>query len=286
MMGHDTSNPDRLQALLADRALCGLDVAESHELDAVLAQVDGEGDDDWGYELAVAALDEAMYGDEAADATLPAHLRERVLTSAVQWLAESKGLKIVAPEGTSGHGIRGDNGRSDSPSTSRVRGGPSARHLSAMPWIAAAACLLLALVGWLQVIPSRVSPSFQRERLIATATDVRTIAWADNDLGVHGDVVWSDDLQKGYMRFEGLSPNDPTREQYQLWIFDRSRSDAFPVDGGIFDIDRETGATVVPIDAKIPVSEATLFAVTIEPPGGVVVSDRERLILAAPVQGN
>jgi hypothetical protein len=31
----------------------------------------------------------------------------------------------------------------------------------------------------------------------------------------------------------------------------------------------------------VPVTKATLFAVTVERPGGVVVSDRERIVLVA-----
>ena len=84
------------------------------------------------------------------------------------------------------------------------------------------------------------------------------------------------------MRFRGLAPNDPTERQYQLWIFDPSRSDweAEPVDGGVFDVGAG-GEVVVPIDAKLAVAETALFAVTLEVPGGVVVSDRERLVLTA-----
>jgi len=41
--------------------------------------------------------------------------------------------------------------------------------------------------------------------------------------------------------------------------------------------------TVRPIDAKIRVNDPALFAVTAEPPGGVVVSKREHIgALAAP----
>ena len=44
-----------------------------------------------------------------------------------------------------------------------------------------------------------------------------------------------------------------------------------------------TGATAVfvPIDARVPVGDVAMFAVTVEPPGGVVVSTRERIALLA-----
>ena len=79
-----------------------------------------------------------------------------------------------------------------------------------------------------------------------------------------------------------LPVNDPSRRQYQLWIFDKSRSAEKPVDGGVFDVS-STGELIVPIDAKLAVTEAFLFAITAEKPGGVVVSDREDLLLLAQV---
>ncbi|MEQ8838122.1 MAG: anti-sigma factor, partial [Lacipirellulaceae bacterium] len=82
-----------------------------------------------------------------------------------------------------------------------------------------------------------------------------------------------------------LAKNDPTKEQYQLWIFDADRNEAHPVDGGVFDIADANADTLIPIDARVPVNEATLFAITVERPGGVVVSSRERLPLLAPVKG-
>jgi len=37
----------------------------------------------------------------------------------------------------------------------------------------------------------------------------------------------------------------------------------------------------VPIKAKLPVGEPVLFAVTVEKPGSVVVSKRERIVVVA-----
>lgn len=84
------------------------------------------------------------------------------------------------------------------------------------------------------------------------------------------------------MRFRGLTANDPAKAQYQLWIFDAERNDAYPVDGGVFDVP-ENGAAyvVVRIDPRLSVSRATAFAITVEQPGGVVVSSRGRLPLLA-----
>ncbi|MCB1624066.1 MAG: anti-sigma factor [Pseudomonadales bacterium] len=99
---------------------------------------------------------------------------------------------------------------------------------------------------------------------------------------VTGDVVWDGNGQQGFARFIGLPQNDPTREQYQLWIFDASRDERFPVDGGVFNVDKD-GTVVVKIDPKVRVNSPTMFAVTVEQPGGVVVSDRSRLVATAPI---
>jgi anti-sigma-K factor RskA len=85
------------------------------------------------------------------------------------------------------------------------------------------------------------------------------------------------------MRFRGLPVNTPSEEQYQLWIFARNQSDRTPIDGGVFDI-TSTEEVIIPIDPKLPVQDAYMFAVTIEKPGGVVVSSRERLPLLAKLE--
>jgi hypothetical protein len=101
--------------------------------------------------------------------------------------------------------------------------------------------------------------------------------------GVRGDVVWDARTQTGYMRFAGLRRNDPAIEQYQLWIFDARRDERYPVDGGVFDVRGDGGEVVVPIRARLPVGSPRAFAVTIERPGGVVVSDRSRVVVIARV---
>ena len=100
--------------------------------------------------------------------------------------------------------------------------------------------------------------------------------------GIRGEVVWSDDSNVGFMVIDGLTINDPTVSQYQLWIFrgDDPAAEPHPIDGGLFDV-AEGGAVVVPIDAKLRVGMAGLFAVTVEPPGGVVVSKREPIVAVA-----
>jgi anti-sigma-K factor RskA len=136
-----------------------------------------------------------------------------------------------------------------------------------------------------------------RGKLLAEDPEAVTVAWkkAGDDpaivageadlesVGALGDVVWSSARQQGYMRFRGLAANDPNVAQYQLWIFDAERDEAYPVDGGVFDVPAAGGDVVVRIDPRLRVSRATAFAITVEKPGGVVVSSRKRLPLLAAV---
>ncbi len=91
--------------------------------------------------------------------------------------------------------------------------------------------------------------------------------------------------QQGYLRFRGIPANDPRLEQYQLWIADASRTPPEPVDGGVFNTPQSTatGDVIIPFEAKLPVGKPAAFVVTVEQPGGVVVSKQERVLALAQV---
>jgi anti-sigma-K factor RskA len=172
-----------------------------------------------------------------------------------------------------------------------VNPAPSVGLRELASWFVAIAASVLVLATWLPTWNGNVSVATleqRREQLISSAPDVLRLTWqkptdteTDSSLG---DIVWSSQAQEGYMRFRGLGVNNPTVEQYQLWIFDPDR-DEKPIDGGVFNVDKE-GDVLVPIRAKLPVGKPTLFAITVEKPGGVVVSDRSRLPLLAKVFAN
>ena len=158
-------------------------------------------------------------------------------------------------------------------------------------WVVAAA----AVLAWVLVgsprgprpapAPSTPTVAEVRATLLRDSAATQVLAWKGTEdslssLTVGGDVVWNGARQEGVMRIAGLKRNDPSREQYQLWIFDAERDDRYPVDGGVFDVGQD-GEVLVPITAKVPVGKAVLFAVTVERPGGVVVSTRERIVLLA-----
>tara|TARA_R110002073_G_scaffold336260_1_gene531303 strand:+ start:30540 stop:31598 length:1059 start_codon:yes stop_codon:yes gene_type:complete len=118
--------------------------------------------------------------------------------------------------------------------------------------------------------------------------DAIQVAWQPFDLpdspaeqqGVRGDVVWSDELQEGYIRFVGLEPNDPDVQQYQIWVIDE-RGLEQKVSGGVFNASAE-GEIIVPITPGIDVGRVALFAITVEDPGGTWVPDLTRRVVVAP----
>lgn len=172
---------------------------------------------------------------------------------------------------------------------------------AAIGWYAAAAMLLLAVGAWWPGLEGMVGagtpaaltelmpPAMERERLLASGTELFRWDWAPTEdpaaQGLSGDVVWSAALQAGFMRFQGLQANNPAATRYQLWVFDAERDERFPVDGGVFDVPAGAAEVVVPIRPVLPVGAAVAFAVTVELPGGAVVSTRERIVALAAGQG-
>ncbi len=127
-----------------------------------------------------------------------------------------------------------------------------------------------------------------RTKLLEVPGTVR-LAWSPFNLegaapaeqpGIKGDVVWNDNEQAGYLRFEGLKPNDPKVEQYQVWVIDE-RGMEQKVSGGVFNASA-AGEIIVPIHPGIDVGRVVLFAITVEKPGGTWVPDLKRRVVVAP----
>jgi anti-sigma-K factor RskA len=158
------------------------------------------------------------------------------------------------------------------PTRPRAAMRPKNRSWAAVAGWLVAACLLVAVAAltwerWGKPTDVARTPAEERERLLA-AGGKRFPAKTQS-----GDVVWDGSTQQGYLSVSGLPPNDPVKTQYQLWIVDAGRTHKEPVDGGVFDVGPD-GRAVVAIKAALPIRNPILFAVTQEPPGGVVVSER------------
>jgi anti-sigma-K factor RskA len=129
--------------------------------------------------------------------------------------------------------------------------------------------------------PAPPTAAEERAALLAKTDTLKIPLGATKDpaaAGVSGDVVWDPATQRGFLHFAGLAPNDPAIHQYQIWIFDAGRDKRYPVDGGVFDVPANAGEVVIPIRASLMVRKPAAFAVTVEKPGGVVVSGREHVV--------
>lgn len=266
----------RLAELLAQRAVDGLTGSETSELDRLLAKYPGA--DEYVLDNTASAL---LLASTLRPEPLPASLSARLEQHAACFANEA----IVEP----------------TPAVQRARERRMMGVSSA--WLALAASVLIAVVGWwprlqssiggdeseqqpiAQTVNEVAEPTAQEQRnaLLSHATVIQR-SWQPTDkaLTITGDIVWDNVAQAGYMRFSGLPANDPQQEQYQLWIFDASRGDAYPVDGGVFDVSAD-GEVLVPVSAKLPIGQPVLFAVTREKAGGVVVSSRENIVVTAKV---
>ena len=121
------------------------------------------------------------------------------------------------------------------------------------------------------------------DSLIQDKPDTQRLEFAsasDPYAGLSGEVIWNDEKQEGYMSLENLVVNDPTINQYQLWIVDPER-DELPVDGGVFDITQKDGKQIIPIRNALAINKPVAFVITLEQPGGVVKSKQEVVVALA-----
>ena len=262
---------DKLAAIAAaeGRGLCAVDGLSESEVEQ--------------YELAAGAIF-AAWPRAGVDVVPTDGFEERVAETVIGQMT------LVGGSRRGGHDLSALRGKAmtsastEATSTAQAAPASSFRPLRlgrAVGWFAAAALLAALLRGGLPVTAEPETPPSLDALVAALEAGGATVTpWADG--GPAGDVVWSDQRNSGFMRIDGLETNDPTVSQYQLWIFRGTDPGAepHPVDGGVFDV-LEAGEVIVPIDAKLDVGSAGLFAVTVEKPGGVVVSGRERIVAVA-----
>ncbi len=279
MNGHNNHNlnEQELQRII-DHAL-GQDVHNSPD-ESELTEI----------EHAAALVDVAVATASPTD--MPAGLADRLKAQVAQYPAQSNSASNINTESAPPAPLQFTQ-----PSIPT----PAPAPTNWVPWMVAAASLLIATISILMPRGTQPEPDLNAQRLaLIESTPPEQLTqwdWISTDdsavVGeVIGDVVWSDTLNKGYMRISGLAVNDPSLEQYQLWIFDAANPTGDlpqfgeglltqrPIDGGVFDINTPD-EIIIEIDAKLAVEQAAAFAITVEPPGGVVVSDRSRVPLLA-----
>lgn len=273
---------EQLFDLLAKKAIYGLDESEAREL----ASFDAETTDLEFRSLEMTAAAINLAGLETEE-PLPSFLRERILDSGEEFI-RSRQPDSAWP-----------------PPPKEIEDSAPARLGAWFGWTgwaaAALASIALAVNIWstrLQPIdvakvptpvetPRPLTPNELREELLRNEASVYKASWGVGNVkefsDISGDIVWSEAKQTGYMRFRGLPVNDAEKTCYQLWIFDKTQDKATPIDGGVFNVQNE-GEVIIPITAKLRALGPEMFAITIEKPGGVVVSKREKIAALAKIE--
>ncbi len=281
-----SSNMDeKLRDLLADQVTLGLSDDEARELGELLGSANG-GMDAQSFELAAAAIALA----ETRYEPMPASLESKLSRAADEYFGTAKIDDAIHDQPTKAF-------KWEEPKASRS-------FFDWFGWAAAAmACIALAMtffynqnrISELQAKVEQLTPkptpeetlAQKRDRLKALGGEIARAEWTKGNVKdtetVTGEVVWSDAKQEGYMTFRGLPVNDPNSEAYQLWIFEDGNLEPHPKDGGVFNV-TENGEVIVPINAKLRTVSPKAFAITIEKPGGVVVSSREKIAVLGPVK--
>jgi hypothetical protein len=261
-MNRESLPIEHVHALLVDRALQGADAAEEAGLNCLLQhypELDAE-----EFDRTAAALDLALsHGEEEP---LPAGLMNRLQVQGASINLEPKKTSSAAPVIV------------PLPAPSPVRrGAGSSSPLIWAGWLVAAVVLFFAVVPQQ---PPKLSYSQLKER---GALVVEGAKGPHGKSELRGEFVWDSNTQQGYMKLSGFDINDPKVSQYQLWIFDdREFTAVTPIDGGVFDV-KNSKEVLIPIKPNIKVNKSTLFAITVEKPGGVMVSKRDPLIFVGPV---
>ena len=284
--------------LLVKQVTEGLSPAEQRALDVM----DSELASAYLRDLERAAAAVTLAGSSGAQA-LPAALSARLAQQAAEHFAAVSNVADLSEARTAAtEKARVQHSTAPGQSTAPSITPPRAARFGGYGWLAAAACLVLAIFGWERsppplppvavvepapvIVPppaQPVTPTAAEERaaLLAKTDSLKIPLGATKDpaaAGVTGDVVWDPVTQRGFLHFAGLSANDPAVHQYQIWIFDAGRDKRYPVDGGVFDVPANAGEVIIPIRAALMVRKPAAFAVTLEKPGGVVVSGREHVV--------
>lgn len=276
--------------LLTKQATYGLDAAENGQLEELSANANFRIDD--SFDIAAAAIGLADLDIEP----MPEHLNSKILALADNYFAADEPVAVSLRE----------SAESAEMDDMQPTFGFEPKRSSWSTWlgwaIAGAACIALAFNVYTTrfqgptdvvkgptptVTPEKPDVRKQFDEMMAASNMVKAqwgaLPTATDDLkGVSGEIVWSDEKQAGFMRFRGLPVNDKSKEQYQLWIFENAKLEEHPKDGGVFDVSAD-GEVIVPIDAKLAAKDPKVFAITVEKPGGVVVSDRKKIAALAKV---
>ena len=277
--------------LLTMRAICGLDEAETNQLSDLSLALNYSIDD--SFDLAAAAIN---LSEANMDEAMPTHLTAKLSSLADSLFASAEPSNIGASPSSAKAEL------DDFQPTFEFE--PKESSWSWLGWaVASLACIALAVnvyftrfqqpvtvaVGPTPTVTlEKPSPAKQFDDLNSSGNIVKASLGAVPDApadmkGVGGDLIWSDDKQIGYIKLRNLPQNDKAKATYQIWIFEENQGVKTPIDGGTFDVNAN-GDVIIPITAKLKTKNPAMFAITVEKPGGVVVSDRKKIAALGKVE--
>ena len=286
---------EKLLELLADQTIFSLTDEESAELEHLKKQFP-DWEKDVSFELTAAVI--ALSNLEAVE-EMPVSLRTKLFDDADEFFRRQaepeKAINSMPPVEIAVKSPAAAN------SDVYVVTEPHRPFWQWLGWaFAATACVALAVNLYLtrvqkpievakapetiQTPTPELTAAQKRAQLLASASDAVQISLTNpkNEKEILGDVVWSNSLQKGFVRVSGLPANNVSEESYQVWIVDEAQNPKTPLSGGVF-TKTAAGEIVVPIEAQLPVKKPLAIAISKEKPGGVVVSAPERLVALAKV---
>src|SRR4051812_3330701 len=198
-MKSDAFPLEHLHALLADRALQGVDAAEEAGINCLLQhypELDAE-----SFDRAAAALTLALSADDTK--TVPPALMDRLKVQAAAFTIaplSSNPERIVQPAPSPAP--------TPSPRT-------SAGILAWTGWLVAAVVFLFA------VLPSATDKLTVNQLRNRGALVAQGKPGPQGKPQLSGEFIFDKATQQGYMKLAGFDVNDPKKSQYQLWIFDK-----------------------------------------------------------------
>ena len=266
---------EKLLELLSDQVLFGLSDEESAELERLKRHFP-----DWEKNSFESAATAISLSKLPVDEELPEHLREKISMLAEDFFSQKN--EVTDDVGTT----------PVSPEISATKTEPAQTFgWNWLGWaVAMVALVALGVNIWFmqtqpkeeiaKVPPPTATPTptmnEKLNQLLASDDSIKARFDAMAFELFKGDVVWSNEEQRGYIRVSGLPVNDKSKSTYQFWIFDAVQGEKTPVSGGTFNVN-ENGEIIIPVDAEVRVSDPKAFAITVEKPGGVVVSKQEKV---------
>jgi len=237
---------------------------------------------------ATAALVTAAFVQRKS-ANPPSSLQMRLAAAGLEFCAQRR--PVSAPVSTPRAAARAPRSPQQAPAPRPASLRPTSLRPNPIAVLSGALLGLAAgFLFWLAVPPRTAdvpvdprSPAEQLASLLAADPSLLRLHWQHGTSPfrgqVTGEVVWSQQDQRGYLTFHGLPALDEDH-RFQLWIVDGQREGA-PVDGGLFAIRPGSDTTVVAIDARLPIGKPAAFVVTVEAKSGAVVSKQEHVVAIA-----